>query len=139
MSDPMRAAIYLRISTDEEHQPWCLAAQRERLSDYCKSQGWSITRIYGDRASGATLSRPELQHALEEARLGRYEVLVVVRVDRLSRNLGQLAQIAELLQEAEVSLVSATEPFDTTYPAGRMLFQMLGSFAEFERGVISTV
>ncbi len=60
----------------------------------------------------------------------------MVRVDRLSRNLAQLAQIAELLQEAEVSLVSATEPFDTSYPAGRMLFQMLGSFAEFERGVI---
>jgi site-specific DNA recombinase len=136
MSESKRAALYMRISTDEANQPWSLGAQRDRLTAYCKSQGWSVARTYTDRASGATSNRPELQRALGDARLGHYEVLLVVRVDRLSRNLVQLARIAEQLEEGGAVLVSATEPFDTANPTGRMLFQLLGSFAEFERAMI---
>jgi len=136
VTEQQRAALYLRISTDEAHQPWSLGAQQERLEAYCTSQGWTIVGSYTDQGSGATLERPELKRALADARLGRFDVLLVVRVDRLSRNVGQLAQLAELLEEAEVVLASATEPFDTSTPPGRMLFQMLGSFAEFERAMI---
>src|SRR6266516_3668218 len=100
----MRIATYTRISTDEEHQPYSLEAQRERLGAYAKSQeDWRIVRRFTDQASGAGLERPGLEQAL---------------------------------QEAQVGFRSASEPFDTTNSAGRMMVQMLGVFAEFERATI---
>jgi site-specific DNA recombinase len=133
----VRVATYTRISTDEERQPFSLGAQAERLEAYAKSQdGWRIVRRFTDRASGATLDRPELNRALAEAQAGVYELLLVYRVDRLSRNVRQLAQIAEDLDGVGVALRSATEPFDTSSAAGKMMLQMLGVFAEFERSTI---
>ncbi len=133
----MRIAIYTRISTDEDNQPFSLGAQQDRLDAYCKSQdGWRIVTRYSDQASGATLERPGLQRALMEAGKGVYELLLVHRVDRLSRNVRQLAHISEELERAGVALRSATEPFDTSSAAGMMMMQMLGVFAEFERTTI---
>ncbi|MGH2725319.1 MAG: recombinase family protein [Actinomycetota bacterium] len=133
----MRVAIYTRISTDEERQPFSLGAQAERLEAYAASQdGWRIVRRFTDQASGATLGRPGLTKALQEASAGVFELLLVYRVDRLSRNVRQLAQIAEDLDRMGASLRSATEPFDTSSAAGRMMLQMLGVFAEFERTTI---
>ncbi len=115
-----RVALYARISTDEAHQPWSLAAQIERLRAYCTSQGWVIAETYTDQASGATLQRSGIQQAVADARLRRFDLLLAVRVDRLARNLAQLGHLAEVLNEADVALVSATEPFDTGSAAGRM-------------------
>lgn len=92
----MKVATYTRISTDETNQPHSLGAQSERLEAYCPSQdGWRIVGTYTDTASGATMERPGLVKALADARAGVYECLLVWRVDRLSRNVRQLAQIAE--------------------------------------------
>jgi site-specific DNA recombinase len=133
----MRIATYTRISTDEDRQPFSLGAQSERLESYARSQdGWRIVRRFTDQASGATLDRPGLRQALSEAAAGVYELLLVYRVDRLSRNVRQLAQTAEELERSGVALRSATEPFDTSSPAGKMMLQMLGVFAEFERATI---
>jgi site-specific DNA recombinase len=133
----MRIATYTRISTDEDRQPFSLGAQAERLDAYARSQdGWRIVRRFTDRASGATLERPGLDRALEEAAAGVCELLLVYRVDRLSRSVRQLAQVAEELERSGVALRSATEPFDTSSPAGKMMLQMLGVFAEFERATI---
>jgi site-specific DNA recombinase len=133
----MRIATYTRISTDEDRQPFSLGAQSERLEAYARSQdGWRIVRGFTDQASGATLDRPGLKQALEEAAAGVYELLLVYRVDRLSRSVRQLAQTAEELERQGVALRSATEPFDTSSPAGKMMLQMLGVFAEFERATI---
>lgn len=133
----MRIATYTRISTDEDRQPFSLGAQNERLEAYARSQdGWRIVRRYSDQASGATLGRLGLTKALEEASAGVYELLLVYRVDRLSRSVRQLAQIAEDLDRVRIALRSATEPFDTSSAAGRMMLQMLGVFAEFERQTI---
>src|SRR5919108_826961 len=133
----MKVATYTRISTDETNQPHSLGAQAERLEAYCRSQdGWRIVRTYTDTASGATMERPGLAKALGEAQSGVYECLLVWRVDRLSRNVRQLAQIAEDLTRDGVVLRSSTEPFDTSSPAGKMMLQMLGVFAEFERSTI---
>ena len=133
----MRVATYTRISTDEEHQPYSLEAQRERLGAYIQSQdGWELTRSFTDQMSGSTLERPELQRALDEARLHRYDLLLVYRVDRLSRSVRGLAQILEELDQTGVHFRSATEPFDTGTPAGRMMVQMLAVFAEFERATL---
>ena len=133
----MRIATYTRISTDEDHQPYSLSAQADRLDKYIASQdGWQRVREFSDQMSGASLERPNLKRALAEARTGRFDLLLVYRVDRLSRSVRGLAQVLEDLDAANVAFRSATEPFDTTTPAGRMMVQMLGVFAEFERATI---
>ena len=133
----MRVATYTRISTDEDHQPYSLDAQAQRLDSYIASQdGWERVRTFSDQCSGATLERSALQRALREARAGRFDLLLVYRVDRLARSVRGLAQILEELDRAGVAFRSATEPFDTATSAGRMMVQMLGVFAEFERATI---
>ncbi len=133
----MRVATYTRISTDEDHQPYSLDAQADRLGNYVASQdGWELVRRFTDQASGATTERQGLQRALSEARAKRFDLLLVYRVDRFARSVRGLAQLLEELDNAGVAFRSATEPFDTTTPAGRMMVQMLGVFAEFERATI---
>ena len=132
-----RVCIYTRISTDEENQPTSLHSQRERLEAFCSVQeDWKVVAHHEDRATGTSLDRPGLQAALDLARGQRADVLLVYRVDRLSRKVRQLAQIAEELDRLGVVLKSATEPFDTGQPAGRMMLQMLAVFAEFEHATI---
>jgi site-specific DNA recombinase len=132
-----RVCLYTRISTDEENQPTSLASQHERLEAFCKVQeDWRIIAHHEDRATGTKLDRPGLQAALDLARQGRIDQLLVYRIDRLSRKVRQLASIAEELAKLDVVLRSATEPFDTGSAAGRMMLQMLGVFAEFEHATI---
>src|SRR6266508_1686294 len=132
-----RVCLYLRISTDEDHQPTSLSTQLERLERYCQAmEGWHVVHAFEDQASGATLERPGLQQALGLARERRFDLLLVYRVDRLSRKVRQLAGLAEELDRLGIVLKSATEPFDTGSPAGRMMLQMLGVFAEFEHATI---
>lgn len=132
-----RVCIYTRISTDEENQPTSLHSQRERLQAFCKAQeAWRVTAHREDRATGTSLDRPGLKDALELARAKAIDVLLVYRVDRLSRKVRQLSQLAEELARLGVVLKSATEPFDTGSAAGRMMLQMLAVFAEFEHATI---
>ncbi len=134
---PRRVAIYLRRSTDDEHQPFSIDAQQTALTAYIKSQpGWTLVATYSDDASGASAQRPNLQRALRAAQAGRYDVLLVYRVDRFSRRLSDLLDLLADLDDAGVSFASATEPFDTSTSIGRMLVQLLGVFAEFERETI---
>jgi site-specific DNA recombinase len=134
----MRVAIYTRISTDETNQPFSLEAQETKLRAYVTSQeDWRIVgKPFTDKASGATLERKHLQRMLAAARAGRFDVLLVYRVDRISRSIRGLVEIIDELDKAGVTFRSATEPFDTSTPAGRMMVQMLGVFAEFERAMI---
>ncbi len=133
----MRVCLYQRISTDEDHQPTSLKTQRERLERYCEAmEDWRIVAAFEDQASGTSLNRPGLQQALDLAREKRTDLLLVYRVDRLSRKVRQLAGLCEELDQFEVVLKSVTEPFDTGSPAGRMMLQMLGVFAEFEHATI---
>jgi DNA invertase Pin-like site-specific DNA recombinase len=132
-----RVCLYLRISTDEDHQPTSLRTQRERLERYCQAmEDWHVVHAFDDQASGVTLERPGLTQALGLARERRFDLLLVYRVDRLSRKVRQLAGLAEELDRLDIVLKSATEPFDTGSPAGRMMLQMLGVFAEFEHATI---
>src|SRR5947209_1290028 len=137
-SEPtMRVALYLRISTDEEHQPFSLDAQEYRLNAFVPTQpGWTHARTYVDQTSGAYVERPGLSDALRDARLGLYDVLLVYWVDRFARSLKVLVHLLEELDSAGVAFRSATEPIDTASATGRMLVQLLGVFAEFERATI---
>ena len=88
-----RVCLYTRISTDEENQPTSLASQRERLEGFCKVQeDWRIVAHHEDRATGTKLERPGLQAALDLARQGKIDQLLVYRIDRLSRKVRQLAR-----------------------------------------------
>lgn len=112
-------------------------AQTKGLEAFVASQpGHVITHRFIDQASGATLERPGLQAALAAAKAGEFDVLLVYRIDRLTRSIVGLMGIVEALDAAGVALRSATEPIDTQGPVGRMLLQLLGIFAEFERSLL---
>ena len=133
----VRVGVYVRRSTDDEHQPYSIEAQDTRLAAYIGSQpGWRQAARFADDASGASTHRPGLQRALAAARAGVIDVLLVYRVDRLTRSLRDLVTLLDDLDHASVGFRSATEPFDTATAMGRMLVQMLGMFAQFERDTI---
>jgi site-specific DNA recombinase len=137
MSGPVRVALYTRISTDEINQPYSLGAQHDRLEAYVRSQpDWTITDVYTDQASGKNLDRPALTAARAAAAVGKFDILLFYRIDRLSRVLGDLIAVVGELQGKGVGLRSATETFDTSNPAGWLLVQVLGSVAEFERSTM---
>src|SRR6266540_3481843 len=119
---PTRVSTLTRRSTDEQHQPFSIELQDTKLGSYIKSQDdWLLVRKYTDNKSGATLDRDGLQRALADARAGLYDLLLVYKVDRLARTVRGLAQILDELDAAGVAFRSATEPFDTSTAAGRIL------------------
>jgi site-specific DNA recombinase len=133
----VRVGVYVRRSTDDEHQPYSIEAQDTRLAAYIGSQPrWRQAARFADDASGASTHRPGLKRALAAARAGAIDVLLVYRVDRLTRSLRDLVTLLDDLDRASVVFRSATEPFDTATAMGRMLVQMLGMFAQFERDTI---
>jgi site-specific DNA recombinase len=133
----VRVAVYCRISTDETRQPYSLPAQRERCEAACGARdGWVVVAHYTDEASGATIDRPGLQQALQDAAAGKFELLLFYRLDRFSRKLYDLLALILQLSEANVAISSVTEPIDTSTPVGRAMVQMLGTFAELEREMI---
>ena len=137
MSEAVRIALYTRISTDEINQPYSLGAQRDRLEAFVASQpDWTIVATFTDQASGKSLTRPALSAARAAATADKFDLLLVYRLDRLSRSLRDVLALIEELGGADVGLRSATESFDTATPSGRMLVSLLGTFAEFERSTM---
>ena len=134
-----RVAFYTRISTDEDHQKYSLDAQKDRLEAFCKSQygdDWTLFKLYRDTESGTHMNRPGLEEMLFDADARAFDVLLVFRVDRLSRKVRELAQMVDELTKVGVILKSITEPFDTSNAAGKMMLQMLVVFAAFEHATI---
>ena len=137
-----RCAIYTRKSSDEglEQAFNSLDAQREACAAYILSQaseGWTaLPEVYDDGGlSGGTLERPALQRLLGEVRAGRVDIIVVYKVDRLTRSLFDFAKLVELFDASSTSFVSVTQSFNTTTSMGRLTLNMLLSFAQFEREV----
>lgn len=138
----IRCAVYTRKSTDEglEQSFNSLDAQREACEAYILSQrheGWTLVRdAYDDGGfSGGNMDRPGLQRLLEDVGAGRVDVIVVYKVDRLTRSLADFAKIVEILDERNASFVSVTQAFNTTSSMGRLTLNVLLSFAQFEREV----
>jgi site-specific DNA recombinase len=137
-----RCAIYTRKSTEEglEQDFNSLQAQREACEAYVKSQkqeGWKLVRTRFDDGghSGGTLDRPALQTLLGAIDRNEIDVVVVYKVDRLTRSLADFAKIVERFDERGVSFVSVTQQFNTTSSMGRLTLNVLLSFAQFEREV----
>ncbi|BCB80907.1 hypothetical protein Pflav_073170 [Phytohabitans flavus] len=113
-----RVAIYVRRSTDDEHQPFSLDAQRTALTKYVTAQpNWVIVAEFEDDASGATTNRPGLQKALRAAEAGRFDLLLVYRTDRFTRRLFDLLDLVARLDNTDVAFASSTEQFDTGTPS----------------------
>src|ERR1051326_5375246 len=106
----VRVGVYVRRSTDEEHQPYSIEAQDTSLTAYVQSQpGWTLVQRFADDASGATTNRPGLQRALKAARAGMIDVLLVYRVDRFSRRLRDLVDLLDQLAGAARAFPVATQ------------------------------
>jgi site-specific DNA recombinase len=147
-ADPARAgsthrcAIYTRKSSDEglEQEFNSLDAQREACEAYIVSQrhaGWvALAEMYDDGGlSGGTMDRPALKRLLEDIKAGKVQIVVVYKVDRLTRSLADFAKIVDVLDAHDASFVSVTQQFNTTTSMGRLTLNMLLSFAQFEREI----
>ena len=128
----MKCGCYARVSTEDQS----LESQVSRMEQHCKSQGWTY-EVFKETASGKTDSRTELGELMKRIRSGDFEMLMVCKLDRLGRSLQHLLQIMSELANRKVSFISLSEGFNTSTPQGRFFFQIAGSFAEFERSLIS--
>ena len=140
----VRCAIYTRVSTDQglEQDFNSLDAQYDASQAYIRSQahaGWTLVRNkYDDGGfSGGNTDRPALQRLLADIRAGKIDVIIVYKVDRLTRSLADFAKLVELFDQHDVSFVSVTQQFNTTTSMGRLTLNVLLSFAQFEREVTS--
>jgi site-specific DNA recombinase len=143
-SKTVRCAIYTRVSDDQglEQDFNSLDAQYDASQSYIRSQahaGWTMLRSkYDDGGfSGGNTDRPALQRLLEDVRAGKIDIIVVYKVDRLTRSLADFAKLVELFDKHKVSFVSVTQQFNTTTSMGRLTLNVLLSFAQFEREVTS--
>ena len=129
----MKAAIYCRISTEDQH----LDKQEELCREHCKRNNIQITRIYNDIISGSTTSRPEFNDLLEDMRAYKFDAIIVTKLDRMGRSLQHLLSLFDEFSRKGIHFVSVTQNIDTSSSAGKFQMQIMGAFAEFERNIIS--
>src|ERR1700739_203361 len=129
----LRAAIYARCSTIEQD----VGMQLSELREFCRHRNWNVAAEFVDRGiSGAEDSRPELNRLMAEAHRGKFSVIVVWKFDRFARSVSHLLRALETFRSLGVEFVSFSEQMDTTTPAGKMVFTVLGAVAELERSLI---
>jgi site-specific DNA recombinase len=134
----IRVATYARVSTQEQAtENTSMAFQESQLTAYCQMQGWTIINDYVDPGfTGKNGDRPGLKQLRADARKGLFDMVLVCKLDRLARNLRLLMEIESELNEYHVSLTSIKESVDTSSSTGKMVFQLLGVVAEWERDAI---
>lgn len=135
-----RIALYLRVSSEEQRDRETIEIQRQFLEEYCKLYGLEVVEVYADDGVSGTVplhERPEGRRLLEDAAAGKFGAVIVYKLDRLGRTLLVIVDAHDRLQTAGeasgAALRSAREPIDTSNPSGRLIFQMLASFAEYDR------
>jgi len=129
----MRIAIYARNSTTEEKQN--PQTQLRPLIEKCEKEEWEY-KVFQEFASGAKESRPKLNEMMQEIRDGKFDAVLVWRLDRLGRSLKHLLQLIEEFKSKSISFISMMEGFDTSTPQGELFFHIAGAFAQFERKLI---
>lgn len=128
----MRAAIYLRVSSEMQLEGFSLEAQEAASRALITARGWTLAEVYKDEGRSAkTTERPAFQAMMADARAARFDAVVVHKLDRLSRSIIDLLLIAKELEALKISFVSATEQFDFTSPIGKVLFALLAAFAQW--------
>lgn len=133
-----RSIAYVRVSTqDQAAEGVSLSAQEARIAAYCAAMGWPVSETVRDAGESAkSLKRPGIGSVLDAVRRGLVERIVVAKLDRLTRSVRDLADLIDLCAKHDVALVSVGETLDTSTAAGRMVVNMLGVVAAWEREVI---
>src|SRR5579862_8413382 len=132
----MKAAIYARVSTSNNGQE--PRVQTRELGEFCERRGWTVLPEYVDVGiSGTKEKRPALDRLMADAHKRKFDVVVVWKFDRFARSVSHLIRALETFQALGIEFVSLTEGVDTSTPAGRMVFTVLGAVAELERSLIA--
>ena len=135
-----KVAIYCRVSTTEQaEEGYSINEQKKLLTYECEKNGNTVYKIYSDEGiSGKNITaRPALKELLNDANEGKFDSVMVWKINRIGRNLKDVLDMVDLFDRNNITFKSATEPFDTTTPGGRMHFQMVALIGEFERGTIA--
>lgn len=131
----MKCAIYARVSTKDKQE---IGLQLDKLRDFAKAREYKVVKEYKDIGeSGAKTSRPQFNQMMMDARKRKFKVLLIYKLDRLSRSLKHLITTVEKLQDNKVDIVTLEQDIDTTTSSGKLQFNMIGAFSEFERDLIS--
>ncbi len=135
----MKAIGYTRVSTQEQADSGLsLEGQAKRIAAYCDAKEWELQEVITDAGlSGGTLHRPGLQRVLELVTKGAVEVVVVLKLDRLTRSVKDLGILLETFDRAQVAFSSVSDNFDTSTANGRLVLNVLGSVAQWERDIIA--
>ncbi len=129
---PKRVGVYIRISTGEQNPD----LQKHELPEYSERRGWQVVQTYFDAVSGGKDKRPALDRLMADARRRKLDVVVVWKFDRFARSTSHLLRALEEFSALGIDFVSVTEAIDTSTPAGKMVFTILGAVAELERSII---
>jgi len=135
----MKAVGYIRVSTEEQVlEGYSIESQKNQIIGCCETNGYDLIGFYIDEGiSGKSLRRPKVQEMIADVKSHKFDIIVIYRLDRLSRSLRDLANLIDLLDKHGVQIKSISENFDLSSLSGRAMAQMLGVFAEFERGSIA--
>ncbi|MBU0457125.1 MAG: recombinase family protein [Nanoarchaeota archaeon] len=133
-----KVGIYVRVSTEEQAKEGIsIDAQIHRCQSFCEARGWKVYRVYTDAGySAGSMKRPALFNLLNDIDEKKLDILLVYKIDRFSRNLKDLIFILEDLKKKGVNFTSVTEQIDTTTAMGEAFFQIIGVFAQLERGMV---
>jgi DNA invertase Pin-like site-specific DNA recombinase len=132
MAKTTKVGIYTRVSTDGQNTE----GQESELKEYAKNRGWEVGRIYRDKISGTTTTRPGLSELMTDAKKRKFSAVLVWRFDRFARSVSHLLQALETFRAVGIDFVSISEQVDTSTPTGKMVFTVLGAVAELERSLI---
>jgi DNA invertase Pin-like site-specific DNA recombinase len=140
MNNQKQVALYARVSTVKKDETGEFVqdpeVQLQALREHAQREGWTVQAEYVDRASGAKEKRPALDRLMADARMKKFDVVLVWKFDRFARSVIHLHTALKTFQALGISFASKTEAADTGTTAGRMMFTILGAFAEMERELI---
>jgi len=129
----MKIAIYCRVSTEEQNAD----KQEDICKEYCERNNLEIIKVYKDVISGTKSSRPSFNELLEDMRQYKFNCVMVTKLDRIGRSLQHLLSLFDEFNKKGINFIATTQNIDTTTASGKLQFQILGAFAEFERNMIS--
>lgn len=131
----MKAAAYVRVSSESQIDTWSIPAQKRELEEYCRQKGWQLVQLFSEEGisahSDSIEKRPQFRRLLEGCKKAEYEVVLVHSLDRWSRNLRVTLESFKLLADNRIAFVSITENIDYSSPEGRLFLAMLGAFAQY--------